>query len=72
MPPMALAFGFTLWQLLYNPRAQKKHEPQQMLNGTRTRSPAFRFCTDEPTSWTVPTNSCPNVWPTRRSGIMPW
>ena len=27
--------------------------------------------TDEPTSCTVPTNSWPNVWPTRRSGIMP-
>ena len=48
MPPTAVAFGLTLWQLEYRPRAQKKHEPQKMLNGTMTRSPTFRFCTDEP------------------------
>src|SRR3712207_119568 len=72
MPPTAVAFGLTLWQLEYNPRAQKKHEPQKTLNGTITRSPGFRFCTDEPTSSTTPTNSWPKVIPTRVSGIIPW
>ncbi len=43
-----------------------------MLNGTMTRSPGRRFWTEEPTSWTTPMNSCPNVVPTRVSGIMPW
>ena len=50
MPPTAVALGLTLWQLEYRPRAQKKHDPQKMLNGTITRSPGLRFCTDEPTS----------------------
>ena len=43
-----------------------------MLNGTITRSPRFRFWTDEPTSSTTPTNSWPKVIPTRVSGIIPW
>jgi hypothetical protein len=72
MAPTAVALGFTLWQLEYRPRAQKKHDPQKMLNGTMTRSPRFRFCTEEPTSSTTPMNSCPNVVPTRVSGIIPW
>src|SRR5215210_1348354 len=72
MPPTAVAFGFTLWQLLYSPRAQNQQEPQKMLNGTITRSPTCRFCTDEPTCSTTPMNSWPNVCPIRVSGIMPW
>ena len=72
MPPTAVAFGLTLWQLEYRPRAQYQHEPQKMLNGTITRSPTCRFCTDEPTSSTTPMNSCPKVWPIRVSGIIPW
>ena len=67
-----MALGLTLWQLLYSPRAQNQHEPQNTLNGTITRSPTRRFCTDGPTSWTTPMNSWPNVWPTRVSGIIPW
>ncbi len=43
-----------------------------MLNGTITRSPALRFCTEGPTSSTTPMNSWPKVCPTRVSGIMPW
>jgi hypothetical protein len=39
MPPTALALAFVLWQLLYKPLAQKKQDPQKMLNGTMTRSP---------------------------------
>ena len=72
MPPTAVALGLTLWQLEYSPRAQKKQEPQKMLNGTITRSPRLRFCTDEPTSSTTPMNSWPKVMPTRVSGIIPW
>src|SRR3954471_13719969 len=72
MPPTAVAFGFTLWQFEYRPRTQKKHEPQYTLNGTITRSPTWRFCTDGPTSSTTPMNSCPKVIPTRVSGIIPW
>src|SRR5919112_1884106 len=72
MPPTAVALGFTLWQLEYRPRAQKKQVPQNTLNGTITRSPGLRFCTDGPTWSTTPMNSWPNVIPTRVSGIMPW
>lgn len=61
MPPTAVALALTLWQLLNRPRAQKKHVPQKMLNGTITRSPTDRFSTDEPTSSTRPMNSCPKV-----------
>src|SRR5918998_2851652 len=43
-----------------------------MLNGTITRSPGLRFCTEDPTSCTTPMNSWPKVVPTRVSGIMPW
>jgi hypothetical protein len=43
------------------PRAQYQQVPQKMLNGTITRSPTARFCTDEPTSSTTPMNSWPNV-----------
>src|SRR5919112_6461558 len=72
MPPTAVALGFTLWQLEYRPRAQKKQVPQNTLNGTITRSPGLRFCTDGPTWSTTPMNSWPNVIPTRVSGIIPW
>ncbi len=61
MPPTAVALALTLWQLEKSPRAQKKQLPQKMLNGTITRSPGFRLCTDEPTCSTVPMNSWPNV-----------
>jgi hypothetical protein len=43
--------------LEYSPRAQKKHDPQKMLNGTMTRSPGRTLRTDPPTSSTTPTNS---------------
>jgi hypothetical protein len=72
MAPTAVAFGLVLWQLPYRPRAQNQHEPQKMLNGTITRSPTSRFCTDGPTSCTTPMNSCPKVVPTRVSGTKPW
>jgi hypothetical protein len=58
--------------LEYSPRAQYQQDPQKMLNGTITRSPGERLRTDGPTSSTTPTNSCPNVDPTRVSGIIPW
>lgn len=72
MPPTAVAFGLTLWQLEYNPRAQNQQVPQKTLNGTMTRSPRSRFRTPEPTSSTTPMNSWPKVVPTRVSGIIPW
>ena len=43
-----------------------------MLNGTITRSPTLRFCTDEPTWSTTPMNSWPKVCPIRVSGMRPW
>jgi hypothetical protein len=72
MPPTALAFGVVLWQLEYSPRLQNQQEPQQMLNGTITRSPGESFSTEEPTCSTTPMNSWPKVMPTRVSGIIPW
>ena len=73
MPPTAVAFGLTLWQLEYSPRAQKKQDPQKMLNGTITRSPdRAGSAPTGPTSSTTPMNSWPKVWPTRVSGIIPW
>ncbi len=72
MPPTAVAFGLTLWQLEYRPRAQNQQLPQKMLNGTITRSPTCRFCTEEPTCSTTPMNSWPNVCPIRVSGMRPW
>src|ERR1700710_2517308 len=72
MPPTAVALGLTLWQFENRPRAQYQHEPQKMLNGTITRSPTLRFCTDDPIASTTPMNSWPKVVPTRVSGIRPW
>jgi hypothetical protein len=43
-----------------------------MWNGTITRSPGLSRSTDDPTSATSPMNSCPKVWPTLVSGIIPW
>ncbi len=37
--------------------------PQEMLNGTTTRSPTFRFVTAEPTSSTMPIGSWPRTSP---------
>jgi len=54
------------------PAAQNHHEPQKTLNGTVTRSPTLRFCTDGPTWSMMPMNSWPKVVPTRVSGIIPW
>src|SRR4028119_1909947 len=39
MPPTAVAFGFTLWQFEYRPRAPKKDEPQKRVKGAATRPP---------------------------------
>ncbi len=72
MPPTAVAFGLTLWQFVNRPRAQNQQVPQEMWNGTITRSPTLSVSTDDPTCSTTPMNSWPKVWPTRVSGIMPW
>ena len=42
-----------------------------MLNGTRTWSPTFSFCTSSPSCSTTPVNSWPNVIPTLVSGTEP-
>jgi hypothetical protein len=38
-------------------------EPQEMLNGTTTRSPGLMWVTAEPTSSTTPIGSCPRTSP---------
>lgn len=63
MPPTAVAFGLTLWQLEYRPRAQNQHVPQKTLNGTMTRSPGRRSRTSGPTSSTTPMKLVPERRP---------
>src|SRR4051812_201990 len=55
----------------HQPFRQKKHSPQQMVNGTTTRSPTLSFLLPEPTSTTSPMNSWPRTSPLCISGIYP-
>jgi hypothetical protein len=57
------ALGFEVSHSENNPRSQKKHLPQEMVNGTTTRSPTLSFFTPGPTSTTTPIGSCPSTSP---------
>lgn len=65
--PIALrassAFGFERSQRENSWRRQKKQSPQEMVNGTTTRSPFFSFVTPRPTSTTMPMGSWPSTSP---------
>ncbi len=51
--------------------SQKKHAPQEMLNGTTTRSPRRSAVTPAPASSTMPMNSWPRMSPSFIAGILP-
>src|SRR5580704_14696972 len=51
------AFGFDVSQQENNDFLQKKHSPQEIVNGTTTRSPFFRLVIALPTSTTSPMGS---------------
>jgi hypothetical protein len=51
-----------------SPRLHIQQCPQEMLNGTTTRSPTARFETPLPTSSTIPMNSWPRTSPGVRYG----
>src|SRR3954465_2437436 len=61
--PMILAaigaFGFEVSQGEKSPCWQNQHCPQEMVNGTTTRSPFLSLVTADPTSSTIPIGSCP-------------
>ena len=52
-------------------RLQKKHSPQEIVNGTTTRSPRLTFVTALPTSSTMPMNSWPRMSPFSMPGNLP-
>jgi hypothetical protein len=70
-PQARLFEGFVFSQLAYSWRLQKKQLPQEILNGTISRSPRWCWRTEGPTSSTTPVNSWPKVVPTRVSAIIP-
>ena len=53
------------------PRRHCSHSPQQMVNGTTTRSPTFSALFSEPTSTTSPMNSWPMMSPDSMPGMKP-
>ena len=57
------AFGFDVSQSENSVRLQYQQEPQEMVNGTTTRSPFFKLVTPEPTSSTIPMGSWPRMSP---------
>ena len=65
------AFGFEFSHSENMPSRQKKQFPQEIGNGTTTRSPTFKFFTSGPTSTTSPMNSCPTMSPFCMLGIKP-
>ncbi len=68
---MRFGDGLVRSQPEYQPRLQKKHSPQEMVNGTTTRSPTFRFFTSAPTSTTSPIVSWPSTSPFIMPGMTP-
>jgi len=64
-----LAFGLLFSHTENRPRSQFRQLPHEMVNGTTTRSPAFRFLTAGPTSITSPMNSWPRMSPLRMPGM---
>src|SRR3954447_2110612 len=65
------AFGLEFSHNENKPSSQKLQFPQEMGNGTTTRSPLFRFFTALPTSTTSPINSCPRMSPCSIVGMYP-
>jgi hypothetical protein len=66
-----LWFGFDLSQPENKPFLQKKHSPQDIVNGTTTRSPTFSFLFSGPTSTTSSMVSWPSTSPFSIDGITP-
>src|SRR4051794_21237580 len=64
-------FGFELSQSDHIPLEQYQQFPQEIGNGTTTRSPFRTLVTAEPTSTTSPMNSCPRISPSRMVGTYP-
>ena len=53
----------------YSVRWQYQHSPQEIVNGTTTRSPFFSFLTSLPTSTTTPIGSWPSTSPASIVGM---
>ena len=53
---------------LWSPCSHMKQCPQEMLNGTTTRSPTARLSTPEPTASTTPIGSWPSTSPASMNG----
>ena len=66
--PLPVARFWVVSHWANRPRLHIQHEPQEMLNGTTTRSPGFTCETSEPTSSTIPIGSCPSTSPRARNG----
>ena len=65
------ALGLLVSHSEYRRLSQKKQWPQEIVNGTTTRSPFFRLRTSLPTSTTSPMNSWPSTSPGSMAGIRP-
>jgi hypothetical protein len=63
--------GFEVSHSEYNCLWQNQQEPQEVVNGTTTRSPFFSFLTSRPTSTTSPIGSWPSTSPSRMVGMKP-
>src|SRR5690242_14376570 len=61
--PAVLPLGLALSHWEWYPEVQYEQWPQQMVEGTTTRSPGLISRTDVPTSSTTPTPSCPRMVP---------
>ena len=65
------AFGFEVSQSENSCCWQKKQVPQEIVNGTTTRSPIFKFVIPRPTSTTSPIGSWPRMSPFSIVGMKP-
>ena len=66
-----LWLGFDRSQPEKKPFLQKKHSPQEIVNGTTTLSPTLSFLLSAPTSTTSPIVSWPRTSPFSIDGITP-
>src|SRR5215207_5195524 len=65
------AFGLVRSQSDHRLFLQKKQSPQEIVNGTTTRSPIFSLVFADPTSTTSPMNSWPSTSPDFMVGMKP-
>ena len=65
------ALGFDWSQSENNSCWQNQQLPQEIVNGTTTRSPGLRLVTALPTSSTMPIGSWPRTSPFSIVGMMP-